>query len=78
MIGLGLLGEKFYFPERLRYRPVFFSCSSGYFSHLSHYARGYGISAEFLMEKYKLGKGIEALGGHYRLSINNITSGEIF
>ena len=30
------------------------------------------------MEKYKLGKGIEALGGHYRLSINNITSGEIF
>ncbi len=24
MIGLGLLGEKFYFPARLRYRPVFF------------------------------------------------------
>lgn len=24
MIGLGLLGEKFYFPERLRYRAVYF------------------------------------------------------
>ena len=24
MIALGLLGEKFYFPARLRYRPVFF------------------------------------------------------
>jgi len=24
MIGLGLLGEKFYFPTRLSYRPVFF------------------------------------------------------
>ena len=24
MIGLSLLGEKFYFPARLRYRPVFF------------------------------------------------------
>ena len=24
MIGLGLLGEKFYFPAHLRYRPVFF------------------------------------------------------
>lgn len=24
MIGIGLLGEKFYFPARLRYRPVFF------------------------------------------------------
>jgi len=24
IIGLSLLGEKFYFPERLRYRPVFF------------------------------------------------------
>ena len=24
MIGLGLLGEKFYFTERLRYRPIFY------------------------------------------------------
>jgi hypothetical protein len=24
MIGLGLLGEKFYFIERLRYRPIFY------------------------------------------------------
>ncbi|MBI5848933.1 MAG: hypothetical protein HZB31_13495 [Nitrospirae bacterium] len=24
IIGLGLLGERFYFPERLRYRPVFY------------------------------------------------------
>ena len=24
MIGLGLLGEKFYFPTRLRYRPVYY------------------------------------------------------
>lgn len=24
MIGLSLLGEKFYFPKRLRYRPVFY------------------------------------------------------
>jgi len=24
MIGLGLLGEKFYLPARLRYRPVLF------------------------------------------------------
>lgn len=24
MIGLGMLGEKFYFMERLRYRPIFY------------------------------------------------------
>jgi hypothetical protein len=24
MIGLGLLGEKFYFKQRLRYRPIFY------------------------------------------------------
>ena len=24
MVGLGLLGEKFYFPARLRYRPVYY------------------------------------------------------
>ena len=34
MIGLGLLGETFYFQARLRYRPSYVHCAGGYVSHL--------------------------------------------
>ena len=38
LIGLGLLGEKFYFPERLRYRPVFYLAPAFIFLifHITH------------------------------------------
>jgi hypothetical protein len=38
MIGLGLLGEKFYFIERLRYRPIFYIVPAVIFviSHTTH------------------------------------------
>jgi len=38
IIGLGLLGEKFYFPERFRYRPVFFIAPAFIFLifHITH------------------------------------------
>jgi phosphotransferase system glucose/maltose/N-acetylglucosamine-specific IIC component len=38
MIGLGLLGEKFYFTERLRYRPIFYIVPAVIFaiSHTTH------------------------------------------
>lgn len=38
MIGLGLLGEKFYFQARLRYRPVFFIAPAVIFLifHITH------------------------------------------
>ena len=38
IIGLGLLGEKFYFPARLRYRPVFYLAPAFIFLifHITH------------------------------------------
>lgn len=38
MTGLGLLGEKFYFPARLSYRPIFFIASVAIFLiiHIAH------------------------------------------
>ncbi|MCJ7519011.1 MAG: hypothetical protein MUO42_04985 [Anaerolineaceae bacterium] len=38
LIGLGLLGEKFYFPERLRYRPVYYFAAAFIFLifHIAH------------------------------------------
>jgi hypothetical protein len=38
IIGLGLLGEKFYFPQRLRYRPVFYLAPAFIFLifHITH------------------------------------------
>ena len=38
IIGLGLLGEKFYFPARLRYRPVYYIAPAVIFLifHITH------------------------------------------
>jgi hypothetical protein len=48
MIGLGLLGEKFYFKQRLRYRTIFLHHSSSCFCYGSHNTRGCLSSTGYL------------------------------